>query len=89
MKYRMISDEDVAAIRAARKSLNRIARKAARLNAAEKAALGNPKMDYKKIALENWRMLDELENLGISDLNSSRLSIRIVPSDKRFRGYNL
>ena len=89
MKYRMISDEDVAAIRAARKALNRIARKAARLNAAEEAALLNPKMDYKKMALENWRMLDEMENLGITELNGSRLSIRIVPSDKRLRGYNL
>jgi len=82
MKFKMISEEDVKTIRAARKALNRIAKKTKRLNDAEKAALGNPGKDYKSAALACWRMLDEVEALGITDLNSSKLSLRILPSVK-------
>ena len=37
-KFKMISDEDVKVIRAARKALTRIAKKLRKLNAAEDAA---------------------------------------------------
>lgn len=79
-KFKMISDEDVKAVRAARKALTRIAKKLRRLNAAEDAALEAPEKDYKRAALANWRMLDEVEALGVSSSDGFLLSIRLLPS---------
>lgn len=80
-KFKMISDEDVKAVRAARKALTRIAKKLRRLNAAEDEARDNQSKDM-TAALANWRMLDEVEALGISSLDGSMLSLRIVPSGR-------
>lgn len=80
MKFKMISDEDVKAIRAARKALTRIAKKLRRLNAAEDEARDDLNKDYKSAALANWRMLDEVEALGISSSDGDQLSIRLLPS---------
>ncbi len=82
MKFKMISEEDVKAVRAARKALTRIAKKAKRLNDAEDAARADPEKDTAPAALANWRMLDEMEALGITESDGSRLSLRIVPSVK-------
>lgn len=79
-KFKMISEEDVKVIRAAKKALIRIVKKLRRLNAAEDDALGNSKKDYKSAALMCWRMLDEVEALGITVLNGSKISLRILPS---------
>lgn len=81
-KFKMISDEDVKAVRAARKALTRIAKKLRRLNAAEDAAFTDSSKDWKPAALANWRMLDEVEALGIasSDEDDYLLSIRLLPS---------
>ena len=80
MKFKMISDEDVKAIRAARKALTRIAKKLRRLNAAEDEARDDLNKDYKSAALANWRMLDEVEALGISSSDDDLLSIRLLPA---------
>lgn len=86
MKFKMISEEDVKAIRAARKALTRIAKKTKRLCDAEKAALGNPDTDWKPVALECWRMLDEVDALGLTESSGKKghekLRIRLVPSGK-------
>lgn len=79
-KFKMIADEDVKTIRAARKALTRIAKKLRKLNAAEDEALDNPSKDYKSAAQANWRMLDEVEALGISSSEGDMLSIRLLPS---------
>lgn len=79
-KFKMISDEDVRAIRAARKALTRIAKKLRRLNVAEDAARSDPNKDTTKAALANWRMLDEVEALGVSSSDGNLLSIRLLPS---------
>ena len=78
-KFKMISDEDVAAIRAARKALTRIAKKLRKLNAAEDKVRDDPSEDYTAVALANWRMLDEVEALGVSALDGDMLSIRLLP----------
>ena len=80
IKFKMISEEDVAAIRAARKALTRIAKKLRRLNAAEDKARDDPSNDYTAVSLANWRMLDEVEALGVSALDGDMLSIRLLPS---------
>lgn len=82
IKFKMISDEDVKAVRAARNALTRIAKKLRRLNAAEDDALVYPNRDYKSAARANWRMLDEVKALGVSSLDGDMLSIRIVPSGR-------
>jgi len=79
-KFKMISDEDVKVIRAARKALTRIAKKLRKLNAAEDEARSNPNKDSTKAALANWRMLDEVEALGVSSSDGDLLSIRLLPS---------
>ena len=79
-RFKMISDEDVKSIRAARKALTRIAKKLRRLNAASDKARDDPNKDYKSAALANWCMLDEVEALGISGLDGDLLSIRLLPS---------
>lgn len=81
-KFKTISDEDVKAVRSARKALTRIAKKLRRLNAEADnlAALDDPSKDYKSAALANWRMLGEVEALGISGLNGNLLSIRLLPA---------
>ena len=79
-KFKMISDEDVKAIRAARKALTRIAKKLRKLNAAEDDARGDPNKDSTKAALANWRMLDEVEALGVASSDGDLLSIRLLPS---------
>jgi len=93
MKFRMISDGDVKAIRAARKALNRIAKRAKRLNAAEDAALLDENVDWKPHALKNWRMLDEMAALGISELSGpkgkEKLAIRLTPSGELGKGFAL
>lgn len=80
MKFKMISDDDVKTIRAARKTLTRIARKLRKLNAAVDEAFVDSNKDYKSVALENSRMLDEVDALGISGLDDYQLSIRLLPS---------
>ena len=79
-KFKMISDEDVKVIRAARKALTRIAKKLRMLNAAEDEARSNPSKDFTNAALANWRMLDEVETLGVSSSDGNLLSIRLLPS---------
>lgn len=79
-KFKMISDEDVKVIRVARKALTRIAKKLRKLNAAEDEARSNPNKDSTKAALANWRMLDEVEALGVSSSDGDLLSIRLLPS---------
>lgn len=93
MKFKMISEEDVKAIRAARKALTRIAKKTRRLCEAESAALGNPEKDWKPVALESWRMLDEAEALGLTESSGEKgrekLRIRLVPSGKASEEFSL
>jgi hypothetical protein len=93
MKFKMISEEDVKAIRAARKALTRIAKKTRRLCDAEKAALGNPKKDWKPVALECWRMLDEVDALGLTESSGEKgrekLRIRLVPSGEASKEFPL
>ena len=88
-RFKMISDEDVAAIRAARKALTRIAKKLRRLNAAEDKTLADPSEDYTAVALANWRMLDEAEALGVSALDGDMLSIRLLPSGRETEAIRL
>lgn len=86
MKFKMISEEDVNAIRAAKRALTRIAKKTKRLCDAEKAALRNPKKNWKRVALECWRMLDEVDALGLTESSGEKgrekLRIRLAPSGK-------
>lgn len=93
MKFRMISDADVKAIRTARKALNRIAKRAKRLNAADDAALKDQNVDWKPHALKNWRMLDELDALGIVETvgpkGKESLMIRLTPSGELGNGFAL
>ena len=80
-KFKMISDEDVKTIRAARKALTRIAKKLRKLNAEAEDALHDEKKDRQSLVLELWRMLDEVEELNITDLNDgAKVSIRLLPS---------
>lgn len=80
MKFKMISDDDVKTIRTARKALTRIVKKLRKLNAASDEARDDPNKDYKSAALANYRMLDEVEALGVSSLDGDLLSIRLLPS---------
>ena len=79
-KFKMISDKDVKAIRAAKKALTRIAKKLRKLNAAEDKVLIDRSDDWAAVARENYRMLDEVDALDISSLNGRMLSIRLLPS---------
>ena len=88
-KFKMISEEDVEAIRAARKALTRIAKKLRRLNAAEDKARDDPSNDYTAVSLANWRMLDEVEALGVSALDGDMLSIRLLPSGREAEAIRL
>lgn len=88
-KFKMISDEDVKAIRAARKALTRIAKKLRKLNTAADKALGDPSKNYRTAAIANYRMLDEVEALGISSLNGCLLSIRLLPAGDEAKAINL
>ena len=88
-KFKMISDEDVKTIRAARKALTRIAKKVKRLNDAEDAARADPEKDTTSAALANWRMLDEIEALGISSSDGDLLSIRLLPSGSAAKAIRL
>ena len=82
-RFKLISDEDVAAVRAARKALTRIAKKLRRLNAAEDKVRDDPSKDSTAAALANWRMLDEVKALGVlSALDGDMLSIRLLPSGR-------
>ena len=79
-KFKMISDKDVKAIRAAKKALTRIAKKLRKLNAAADKMLIDRSDDWAAVARENYRMLDEVDALDISSLNGRMLSIRLLPS---------
>ena len=79
-KFKMISDEDVKAVRAAKKVLTKIAKKLRRLNSAVDEAFVDSNKDYKSTALANQRMLDEVDALGISSFDDYQLSIRLIPS---------
>ena len=90
-RFKLISDEDVAAVRAARKALTRIAKKLRRLNAVhDRALLADPSKDYTAAALANWRMLDEVKALGVlSALDGDMLSIRLLPSGTETKAIRL
>lgn len=88
-KFKMISDEDVKTIRAARKALTRIAKKLRKLNAAEDKAREDPSNDYTAVSLANWRMLDEVDALGVSILDGDMLSIRLLPSGREAEAIRL
>ena len=79
-KFKMISDKDVKAIRAAKKALTRIAKKLRKLNAAADKVLIDHSDDWAAAARENYRMLDEVDALDISSLDGRMLSIRLLPS---------
>ena len=79
-RFKMISDKDVKAIRAAKKALTRIAKKLRKLNAAADKALIDHSDDWEAAARENYRMLDEVDALGIFSLDGRMLSIRLLPS---------
>ena len=79
-RFKMISDKDVKAIRAAKKALTRIAKKLRKLNAAADKVLIDHSDDWEAAARENYRMLDEVDALDISSLNGRMLSIRLLPS---------
>ena len=79
-RFKMISDKDVKAIRAAKKALTRIAKKLRKLNAAEDKVLIDRSDDWAAVARENYRMLDEVDALDISSLDGRMLSIRLLPS---------
>ena len=79
-RFKMISDKDVKAIRAAKKALTRIAKKLRKLNAAADKALIDHSDDWAAAARENYRMLDEVDALDISSLDGRMLSIRLLPS---------
>ena len=89
IKFKMISDEDVKTIRAARKALTRIAKKLRRLNAVHDKILDDPSEDYTAAALANWRMLDEVEALGVSARGGDMLSIRLLPSGTETKAIRL
>ena len=89
IKFKLISDEDVATVRAARKALTRIAKKLRRLNAVHDKTLDDPSKDYTAVALANWRMLDEVEALGVSALDGDMLSIRLLPSGRESEAIRL
>ena len=88
-RFKLISDEDVAAVRAARKALTRIAKKLRRLNAVHDKTLDDPSKDYTAVALANWRMLDEVDALGVSALDGDMLSIRLIPSGREAEAIRL
>ena len=79
-RFKMISDKDVKAIRAAKKALTRIAKKLRKLNATADKVLIDHSDDWAAAARENYRMLDEVDALDISSLNGRMLSIRLLPS---------
>ena len=81
-RFKMISDKDVKAIRAAKKALTRIAKKLHKLNAAADKALIDHSDDWAAAARENYRMLDEVDALDISSLDGRMLSIRLLPSGR-------
>ena len=88
-KFKMISDEDVKMIRAARKALTRIAKKLRKLNTEAEAALHDEKKDRQSLVLELWRMLDEVDALDVSVLEDDMLSIRLLPSGREVEAIRL
>ena len=88
-RFKMISDKDVKAIRAAKKALTRIAKKLRKLNAAEDKELIDRSDDWAAAARENYRMLDEVDALDISSLDGRMLSIRLLPSGSKTEAIEL
>ena len=88
-KFKMISDEDVKTIRAARKALTRIAKKLRKLNMEAEDALYDEKKDRQSLVLELWRMLDEVDALDVSVLEDDMLSIRLLPSGREVEAIRL
>ena len=88
-RFKMISDKDVKAIRAAKKALTRIAKKLRKLNAAEDKVLIDHSDDWAAAARENYRMLDEVDALDISSLDGRMLSIRLLPSGSEVEAIEL
>ena len=88
-KFKMISDKDVKAIRAAKKALTRIAKKLRKLNAAADKVLIDHSDDWAAAARENYRMLDEVDALDISSLDGRMLSIRLLPSGREAEAIEL
>ena len=88
-RFKMISDKDVKAIRAAKKALTRIAKKLRKLNAAADKALIDHSDDWAAAARENYRMLDEVDALDISSLDGRMLSIRLLLSGSKTEAIDL
>ena len=88
-RFKMISDKDVKAIRAAKKALTRIAKKLRKLNAAADKALIDHSDDWMAAARENYRMLDEVDALDISSIDGRMLSIRLLPSSSEAEAIEL
>ena len=84
MQFRMVTPADVKAIRDARKAITRISRKLKKLCETERASLGDERKNWKKAALDCWRMLDEAEALGLTESSGKKgeemLRIRLAPS---------
>ena len=66
MKFKTISAADVAKLREARKVLKKLKMRELKLNAIEDDTLLDESKDWKKNALKNWQMLDELAALHIN-----------------------
>ena len=94
-KFKMISDEDVKTIRAARKALTRIAKKLRRLNMEAEVALHDEKKDRQslvlglraagatlltKTALTSIRVLSSLNRGALHRLLTLSLSLPRIPT---------
>lgn len=86
MQYKMISDTDRKILRKARKVLTKLAKKEIRLNAAENAARNDPDKETWPVAKAHWCMLDELDELRLTESigpkEESKIKIRLTPAGK-------
>lgn len=86
MQYKMISNTDRKILREARKVLTKLAKKEIRLNAAENAAHNDPDKETWPAAKAHWRMLDELDELRLTESigpkEEPKIKIRLTPAGK-------
>ena len=66
MKFKTVSDADVAKLREARKVLKKLKMRELKLNVIEDDTLLDKSKDWKKNALKHWQLLDELAALHIN-----------------------
>ena len=77
MKYQHITQDEIKAIREAKKVMKKIAKRFSNLEKKEQKALSDTNVDWKPLAEKTYRFCDEMDSIFDFDYDNHKISISV------------